>query len=259
MRFTVDLGNSRWKIRGWQQAGDPPSARADFAGELGQRLRDLEAFLARAAPARGDFALSSVVAPEEERAVRACLARHGEVLPVEPGLENRCRAPERVGRDRLFAARAALELARRSCIVVDAGTALTVDAVLGLRTAPGAFLGGAIAPGPALLARCLVQGAARLSAVEPAPGAAFLGQDSAQAILSGVVNGFRGAARELVRGVAAEAGLEGAPIVLSGGAVRFLLEPTGVFPCAPLVHDDLVHLGLLRALDDSASRSRREP
>jgi type III pantothenate kinase len=259
MRFTLDLGNSRWKLRGWSDEARAAALRLDLAGTAEERLRELEGFLAERTGTRASFAVSAVIAPELEREVETCLARHGEVLELEPGLENRCREPERVGRDRLYAARAALDLAGASCVVVDAGTALTVDAVLARPGAPGVFLGGAIAPGPVLLARSLAQGAARLPAIEPAPGVSFLGRNSAEAIASGVVHGFRGAARELVRGVAADAGLAAAPAVITGGAARFLLEPPGLFAVPPLVHDDLVHLGLLAALDDSAPRPRRFP
>jgi pantothenate kinase type III len=259
MRFTLDLGNSRWKLRGWADVEGEAVVRLDLVGAADGRLSELERFLAVETGARTSFAVSSVIAPELESEVEACLARHGEVLEVEPGLENRCREPERVGRDRLYAARAALDLARASCIVVDAGTALTVDAVLARPGRSGVFLGGAIAPGPELLARSLAAGTARLAGIEPEPGVSFLGRSSGEAICSGIVHGFRGAARELARGVAAESGLAAAPVVVTGGAARFLLDPPGLFGAPPLVHDDLVHLGLLAALDDSASRPRPVP
>ena len=51
--------------------------------------------------------------------------------------------PEAPGADRLVAALAAFDRAGGACVVVDAGTAVTVDVV----GADGSFLGGAIAPG----------------------------------------------------------------------------------------------------------------
>lgn len=61
--------------------------------------------------------------------------------------------PERVGMDRLLNAVAANVLRRpgRPAIVIDVGTATTVDAV----SKDGAFLGGAIIAGPELTARAL--------------------------------------------------------------------------------------------------------
>ena len=70
-------------------------------------------------------------------------------------LEIDVRAPERVGTDRLAAAVAANELRapQRSAIVVDAGTAVTVDLI----TSDGVFRGGAILPGIQTAAQALAE------------------------------------------------------------------------------------------------------
>lgn len=59
------------------------------------------------------------------------------------GLTVSTEEPARVGVDRLVACRAAWQL-NRTAVVVDAGTAVTIDAVTGT----GEFLGGLIYPGP---------------------------------------------------------------------------------------------------------------
>jgi hypothetical protein len=61
------------------------------------------------------------------------------------------------------------------------------------------------------------------------------------------VHGLRGAAAHLAALVAREAGIEGARVVVTGGARRFLLEPAPIVP-APLVVPHLVHHGLLLTL-----------
>ncbi len=253
---TLDLGNSRWKVRVWGFEGERRiRARIDLQGGIRERLEALEGFLDSALPrARGPFrfAVSSVIDPRVEERVVERIAARGAGSPAEPGLENRCARPEQVGRDRLFAARGALALVRRSCVVVDAGTALTVDAVIHRQGARGVFLGGAIAPGPALLALSLSEGAARLPRVDPVPAARALGKNTEEAIASGVVHGFRGAARELTARIAAEANLADAPVVLTGGARSFLLEPEPVFDPRPVVEEDLVHFGLLEAAFEAA-------
>jgi type III pantothenate kinase len=119
-----------------------------------------------------------------------------------------------------------------------------------VRIRPGArpaFLGGAIAPGPALLARALAEGTARLPLVQPDPGAAALGRDTEAAVRAGVSIGFRGAARELALRVAREAGLGEAPLVVTGGARAFLLGEPLVAGRASIEVEDLVHVGLLVA------------
>jgi type III pantothenate kinase len=247
--LTVDLGNSRAKVRLWALGPRAPDCRerADFEGT------DLERELGSWLAARRveQAVLSSVAGSERTERVRALLrAQSGELIDAPPpGLRNLCRSPERVGRDRLYAARGALAELARSCLVVDAGTALTVDA-LRVEAGEGSFLGGAIAPGPALLARALADGTARLPRVEPAAGARALGRDTEEALASGIAVGFRGAARELVERIAAEAALGAAPVCLTGGARAFLLEPE---PFTERVLDeqpDLVHRGLIEAALD---------
>ena len=75
------------------------------------------------------------------------------------------RTPETLGADRIAAAVAALPLGGgRPVVVVDAGTAVTVDAV-DVRNGSAVYLGGAIAPGPDLLARALARGTGALPSV----------------------------------------------------------------------------------------------
>jgi type III pantothenate kinase len=264
LALTADLGNSRLKLRIWRLGDDVRTARAHF----GSVLAVVDGFAEAArefACAHTDVraaALSSVAAPERERALAAALAAslRGPLLTApDCGLVLDVLEAETVGRDRLYAARGALELGAADAVVLDAGTALTVDAVrAGRGGSPGTFLGGAIAPGPGLLARALAEHTARLPLVDPAPGAAALGRDTASAVRAGVVVGFRGAARELASRVASEAGLRAPLVVVTGGAAGLLLEPPLFGEDAPpgaaprlggVLHDpELVHRGLLAAL-----------
>jgi type III pantothenate kinase len=257
LALTVDLGNSRIKAVAWR-AGGPlgsPSPGARFALEPGDAVRP-EVWSARfeelrlSAPLR--LALSTVAGSELSAAVAAALRRaFGAPLADPPphGLRLEVERPETVGQDRLFAARGAAALGR-SAIVLDAGTALTVDAVAVGPDGPPCFLGGAIAPGPSLLIKALASGAARLFEVELRPGARALGRQTSEALEAGVVVGFRGAAFELARRVGLEAGLATAPRLLCGGAARFLLEPEPFWPGELIERPDLVHEGLLAALGD---------
>ena len=129
--LTLDLGNTR--VKG-ALATDPgslePLLSAAAAPELDAEARALLAALARRAVA---IACASVAAPAVEEAVRAaCRAGNAGVPFVTnppSGLELAIEEPETCGADRLFAARAALARAGGSALVVDAGTAVTVDAV----------------------------------------------------------------------------------------------------------------------------------
>lgn len=244
--LTVDLGNTSCGLRLGTGEHARPLPRLDprspaFAKALAETLAPLDP--------SGAAVYSSVAAPAVEALLAAGLRAHfGErVGTPDCGLEILCRDVHTIGADRLFAARGAVEVLGRSAIVVDAGTALTVDAVEVAGGGRGRFHGGAIAPGPALLARALAD-AAKLHEIEPRPGTPALGIDTPGALRSGVSVGFRGAARELVLRIGEESGLGHGTIALCGGAAEFLLGPP-LFPADAQVHllPDLVHAGLAAA------------
>jgi len=256
--LTADLGNSACKLVRWElDSGQGGPARAAASARLapGPALAEATAAWVAAGPLCAGAALASVAAERAgaELAERLADLVAGSVLaPPAHGLRVLCREPQTIGQDRLFAARGALELCGAPVIVVDAGTALTVDALLPADGAGGGFAGGAIAPGPHLLAAALARGAALLFAVEPDPDAPALGLDTAAALRAGASVGFVGAARELVARVADEAGAPGAPLVLTGGARRYLTRP-GTFGTRAVREEELlVHVGLLAAARERA-------
>lgn len=258
--ITLDLGNSRLKLRSWSpEDALQPSAKLRCDLALDATLLD---GLASIFDSIGDVervALSAVGSRElETNLVTWLRSRVGDRFRdgVSPGVELCVREPERVGRDRVFAARGAFEIVRADAIVVDAGTCVTVDALRVDAERGPCFLGGAIAPGPRLLSEALARGGARLFAVEVDANVPALGRDTAEALRAGVVFGLRGAVRELVRAVGDEAGLDRACVVFTGGAAE-LLAPAELFANRRTRSDpDLVHLGLLAALRDDARDTR---
>jgi len=241
--LTVDLGNSRLKACLWR---DDAAPAARFEGQ-GDESEDFARWLAAHPAERAG--LASVAGSERTARVLAQLARAvREVVAAPPAaIEILCRSPERVGQDRLHAAAGAARLLGRSALVVNAGTALTVDVV---RVSGGrcAFVGGAIAPGPTLLARALAEGTAQLPLVVPRPGVPALGTVTEAALEAGIVHGFRGAAARLVEELARAQGLGEAPVAVTGGARSFLLEPVPFSERALVVEPELVQRGLLAAL-----------
>ena len=126
-------------------------------------------------------------------------------------------APEHVGVDRLLAALSAFRRAGGACIVVDAGTVLTVDAV----SADGGFQGGAIFPGLEMIARALAEGTALLPRVDLPSEAPLVGKNTREAISAGLVHGVRGAVAALVEGARETVGREAA-VFLTGGDAALL-------------------------------------
>ncbi len=128
-------------------------------------------------------------------------------------MENRCQPPEAVGADRLANAIAAYDEFAATCLIVDAGTAVTVDAV----SASGpAFLGGSILPGISLAAHALAKGTALLPSLAVREPGSAIATSTTAAITSGVARGLAGAIDRLVSDMAAELG--GCEhIILTGG------------------------------------------
>jgi type III pantothenate kinase len=139
----------------------------------------------------------------------------------------RVREPDAVGIDRLVNAVAANRLRRgdRAAVLVDAGTAITVDAL----SPGGAFLGGAILPGMAVSAQALHDCTDLLPLVDPsqfrAPPAP-LGADTVSAIEAGLFWGAVGAIRELAARLQKSVGSP-ADVILTGGAAAVLAASLG--------------------------------
>ena len=168
----------------------------------------------RAAAAR----LSAALTDWAKQSGRDCPIRQLTYRDVP--LTIRVDEPARVGIDRLLAALAADRLRQRdrAAIVVDLGTAITVDLV----DADGAFAGGAILPGIATSARALAEQTDALPQVTleflDKPPAA-LGKSTVPAIESGIYWGAIGAIRELVSQLSAPFQIR-PDLFITGGASR---------------------------------------
>lgn len=140
--------------------------------------------------------------------------------PTQIPLDCDVEEPEKVGIDRLLNAFAANEVrpAERPALIVDSGTATTVDFV----TAEGAFAGGAILPGFELAARSLHHYTALLPliSIEELSGQTHdpLGKDTRKALQSGLVWGQLGAVRELIDRISEQSATQPYLILTGGGA-----------------------------------------
>ena len=128
--------------------------------------------------------------------------------------------PEETGIDRVLNVAAAYEQMQKACVVVDAGTAVTVDYC----NDQGEFVGGAIAPGVSMMLEALHQRTAKLPQVDKfGPPVEPFGRSTEQAILSGVYHGVRGMVKELVETYATETGAW-PDIIATGGDAPVLFK-----------------------------------
>lgn len=152
--------------------------------------------------------------------------------------------PMQLGADRWCAAIGAIDACpAEALLVVQMGTATTVDAIIREGDRKYAFLGGRIAPGPTLMQLALVNGTAALPAdiggwhAEP--------KTTKDAIVTGILDAQTGLVRLAWEELARRVGDPGrVRIVLAGGSAKFVSERMrAVVPHVELRHN-LVLLGL---------------
>ncbi len=143
---------------------------------------------------------------------------------LDPGLPYGIKSDERLGADRAVACVAAIEKYGAPVLVLDFGTATTLDAV----SREGTYLGGCIAAGVRLTTEALFQKTARLPNVELAMPDTVLGGTAVGQIQAGAVMGYIGSMEYLIRAAKGEMGYpEGAvKVVATGGLSHLVAENT---------------------------------
>lgn len=162
--------------------------------------------------------VSSVVPPLtlawEELAERSTGRRPMTVGPgLKTGLPIRYDNPAEVGADRIVNAIAAVQEFGAPVIIVDFGTATTLDVI----SPDGAYVGGVIAPGVETSAEALFSRAARLAEVDLEPPAKVIGSNTRTAIQSGLMLGEAAMIDGLVARIREELGAPEATCVATGG------------------------------------------
>ncbi len=129
--------------------------------------------------------------------------------------------PREVGADRVVNAVAAHYLYKEQMIVIDFGTATSLEVV----SADGDFLGGAVAPGIGISAEALFKQTAMLPRVElHSPGQA-IGKNTVAAVQSGLIYGYVGLIEGLVERMKRE--LDGdAKVIATGGLAPVIARET---------------------------------
>ncbi len=158
-------------------------------------------------------------------------------LPVTLAVDE----PQTVGADRIVNTIAASHIYRSDTIVVDFGTATTLDCI----TKDGRFLGGIIAPGLKTAGENLARRAAKLSTVELAAPARAIGRRTEECIRAGLVFGAADAVDGMVRRIKAEWPTPDVPrVVATGGYAQLVAKYSSEIE---EVHPDLTLRGLMIA------------
>lgn len=227
-RILVDVGNGATKLAHLPSSVHP--LRHEF--EM-LRIRRGETFdVCNSLPTPARWFVSSVNPVERKRLERWIASRRpgDEVkllsvddVPILVGLQQ----PDRIGIDRLCAAAAAYRLRNglAHAIVVDAGTAITVDLV----SHPGRFQGGSILCGAELAARALAAGTEGLPTIDPFAKTLPpdpVGTSTLEALQSGAFWGSVGGVKETVARIRRLVG-EPARLFVTGGAGHAIARAAG--------------------------------
>jgi len=162
------------------------------------------------------IAISSVV-PRATTALRAMSTKYFKLDPVivEPGTKTGMPIlidnPREVGADRIVNAIGAYDIYGGPSVVIDFGTATTLDAV----SQRGEYLGGAILPGIEISMDALFARADRLARVELVEPRSVIGKSTTEALQSGAIYGFAAQVDGICRRMLDELG--DSTVVATGG------------------------------------------
>jgi len=226
MLLVVDVGNTntvigamcdglvefRWRI----------STKSRTTDELGMLLLELLRFESLA-PSDFSGVCVSCVVPSVlyaiEKASRRYLNLEALVIGkgIRTGMRVRTDNPREVGADRIVNAVAAFQRYQSPLVVIDFGTATTLDCV----NSSGDYLGGAIAPGFRISAEALFDSTAKLPKVEVDQTTTVIGKNTIHSMQAGLFWGYVG----LVEGLAARCKKELQD--LEGGTISVRCIATG--------------------------------
>ncbi len=251
MILAIDAGNTRTK---WG-IFDAQGAIQSHGTWLNTELMQYENLLASIPPewqTCKQVAISNVAGTRLATVIKAKLAQlnisQRWVVPTKhaANLLNSYEQPEKLGSDRWLALIAAVHEYTVPCVVVNAGTALTVDALNVDQTKQGIFLGGLILPGLSIMQNSLLENAANITELETGAWHSFP-LNTNNAIYSGTLSAMAGAVRSIYGKLRHHIGA--LPLcVVSGGDGQVLIDhlraESLVEPERLILADNLVLKGL---------------
>jgi type III pantothenate kinase len=233
--LAIDAGNTRvkWGVhdgtRWLRRSAVPTTDVEQLTGVLNEASRLERVVIANVAGPRVGQALAQALASAGAEIVWVQSRR--EQCGVRSGYAD---APQ-LGPDRWAALIGARQLYSGPCVIANAGTTMTVDAL----SADSIFLGGFIVPGYSMMREALASRTAQLGLPEGA--FSFFPDNTGDAIVSGALNALAGAIDRMCWYIV-QSGEDEPLVVLSGGNADLLgqrLDPR------PQVVDDLVLEGLV--------------
>lgn len=222
MTFTMysgvtNLGSFRLMTSADRTSDEIGLSACNFFARFGLRPEDVE-----------DVIISSVV-PQVMYSLTNAILKYFDKIPlvvddtIDPELPYAIvGVEERLGPDRAVACVAAIARYGTPLVVLDFGTATTVDAV----DEAGHYLGGCITVGPKIATDALFSKTALLPRVELVRPSHVIGTNTIEQIQAGVVGGYIGSIEYLITETKKEMGRVDAKVIATGGLSRMVAENT---------------------------------
>jgi len=253
MLLAIDIGNTNIAFGVFD--GETLRATWNVATDINKTADEYAVLLLNLLPREG-LALSDIdhvsiacVVPPLLTTFEELSQRYFKIPPliVGPGVKTGVSIctdnPREVGADRVVNTAAAHHLYGGPLIVIDFGTATTLDAV----SKEGDYLGGAIAPGIGIAAEALFERASKLPRVELIPPQHAIGKNTVTTMQSGIIFGYVGLIEGLVTRIKQELGGE-AYVVATGGLAEVIATETKVIDTVDM-HLTLIGLRLIHELN----------
>lgn len=227
MILAVDIGNSNMSLGVYQKKElihywRLTTLRAATTDDLGVKMRTLLQSNSVSLDDIDAVVYCSVVPPLDDAFNKMCKRYIGaSPLQVKPGVRTGINItydhPREVGADRIANAVAASAQWSGPIVVVDFGTATTLDVL----SAEGDYAGGVILPGVGISTEALFDRAARLPRIDLSRPGRAVGKNTVDSMRSGIVYGNAGAVDSLVWQIAEEVGQPN-KVVATGGWARVI-------------------------------------
>lgn len=234
--LVIDIGNSRTKLAVFHERrlAESEKITKPDTGHLNRFLNAHDITHSIISSVNDDISVLEVLLKERTQYIRFTAG-------VSAGIINKYKSPETLGLDRLAGVIGAKALfPGKNCLVIDAGTCITYDAI----DKEGVYEGGSISPGLRMRLEAMHKFTGRLPEVGLSEYADWQGYDTVSAMLSGVVNG----STEEIKGMI---GIYGSrypelQVILCGGDAIFFDSrlKNSIFAHTLKTEPDLVLIGL---------------
>lgn len=214
MLLAIDAGNTNIVAAVYDGEVQQSLVRFETGDDIANALKDVSGI---------DAVIISSVVPDVNAPLKEQCIKQFDVDPVfidhiNVGIDITTDKPQEVGADRLVNAVAVAAHYQTPAIIVDFGTATTFDVV----DEQGRYAGGVIAPGINLSLEALHQAAAKLPEVGVEKPEKVIGQNTKEAMQSGIYWGYIGLIEGTLKRITDEMGVE--PFILATGGLAPLFS-----------------------------------